>query len=176
MSKYTCCSASCLSSRCCCKRRQKQTIDPAPESAEEILESYRHQMCVVHCNSMRTDTAKNETEKEQTRTDCDDELVLAEEGSDINNAEMLCPICIEPFRIGEQVAWSGLGNCRHVFHYECILPWAVLGNVQCPVCRERFWSRKHPCIRCHNSGTGNHSEMRQSRFCVQHGLISPQEV
>eukprot|EP00580_Thalassiosira_gravida_P020957 CAMPEP_0201679900 /NCGR_PEP_ID=MMETSP0494-20130426/49552_1 /ASSEMBLY_ACC=CAM_ASM_000839 /TAXON_ID=420259 /ORGANISM="Thalassiosira gravida, Strain GMp14c1" /LENGTH=295 /DNA_ID=CAMNT_0048163525 /DNA_START=206 /DNA_END=1090 /DNA_ORIENTATION=- len=162
-----------LSSRCCCHRKQKQAIAPAPNSAGEILEAYRHRMC-AQCSSVRSVNIQNGTENEQTITDGDDELVLAEEGSHTNNSEMLCSICLDPFRVGELVAWSNMGHCRHVFHYDCILPWAVLGNICCPVCRELFWSRKimERCSMCHSSGTSKkNSEINQSVFCVQHGLV-----
>lgn len=105
----------------------------------------------------------------------DDELVLAEEGS-IMNDENVCPICIEPFRIGEEVAWSKIGHCQHVYHYECILPWAVLGNELCPVCREEFWNRDWPSCLAQRSRRRLSLQMGQRRFCVLHGLVSPSEV
>jgi len=53
-----------------------------------------------------------------------------------------CVICLEPFRVGDVVAWSKKSavseepECLHVFHQECILPW--LENAEhndCPNCR-----------------------------------------
>jgi len=124
-----------------------------------------------------------------------DELTLAEEGilnrNDANNI-LICPICITEIELGEEVAWSELGHCRHVFHYECILPWCAIGHEQCPVCREKFWqnksiickkyyrkiiesflgvfSRKIGCIESDDSLL---YVMRKSKFCFIHGLISP---
>eukprot|EP00581_Thalassiosira_minuscula_P018563 CAMPEP_0183733360 /NCGR_PEP_ID=MMETSP0737-20130205/40948_1 /TAXON_ID=385413 /ORGANISM="Thalassiosira miniscula, Strain CCMP1093" /LENGTH=233 /DNA_ID=CAMNT_0025966599 /DNA_START=51 /DNA_END=749 /DNA_ORIENTATION=- len=107
-------------SACCCIKRKKRLnapdpqpagesveicIDPAPESAEDILKSYRdHKMC-VECNSMRLNNGENGTDVDQSTTGSDDELVRAEEGTNTPNDEMVCPICLEPFHIGEQVAW-----------------------------------------------------------------------
>mmetsp|Transcript_2897 Transcript_2897/g.5588 ORF Transcript_2897/g.5588 Transcript_2897/m.5588 type:complete len:133 (-) Transcript_2897:2961-3359(-) len=123
-------------------------------------------------------TTKDTTEKKQTKTGCGDELELAEEGSSMNDDAIFCPKCLEPSHVGEQVAWSKMGHCRHVFYYDCILPWALLGNVHCPMWREIFWSRKimEQCSLCHNSGTKRNSEMKRTRFCVQHGLVPPQEL
>lgn len=61
----------------------------------------------------------------------EDELVLAEEGN--VTTELVCPVCLDAFRVGEEVTWSKLQHCRHVFHYECILPWAVLGHSKCSI-------------------------------------------
>lgn len=120
------------------------------------------------------------------------ELALAEEGNLCNNTENLCPICITPYEIGEDVSWSKLQYCRHVFHYECIVPWAVLGNFDCPVCRETFWSRRIKSKCCGDSpkcvGFVQTQAERiffpekkpldskvRSRFCVIHGLVSPSD-
>ena len=123
----------------CYKKEQKEAITPAAESAEQILDRYRsqqHSLC-VHCASTRLGSTNHNIERYSSI----DELVLAEEGSSTNNT-LVCRICIESFQVGEEVAWSNMNNnCHHVFLYECILPWLVLGNTECPVCREEFWSR-----------------------------------
>lgn len=126
-----------------------------------------------------------------------DELILAEEGalkrSDANNI-LICPICITDIELGEEVAWSELGHCRHVFHYECILPWCAIGHEECPVCREKFWQNKSIIckryyrkifesffgafsrkIGCIESEISLLYVMRKSKFCFIHGLISPSD-
>ena len=147
--------------RCCCYN-QKQSVHPADEILEDYrAKSRRHHVC-ARCNSVRVATT-------------DDELEAAEEGVVINNDDITCNICIEAFHVGEKVAWSKAGgDCKHVFHYDCILPWAVLGHVRCPVCRETFWKRDariSPCGRRIESESA--VEMRQSTFCVRHGLQRP---
>ena len=176
---------------CCFNRRQKRATDPAPAESNPYYHS--HHSC-AHCSSSirSADNASNEAENAQKRNcGCStDALVLSEEGSNASSeyAAIICPICLEQLLVGEPVAWSKIGYCRHFFHYDCILRWAVLGNVTCPVCREEFWSRNalQTCILCHHDAIGKDNyqsfglggrpsaqEMRQSTFCVRHGLVSP---
>ncbi|KAL7536139.1 hypothetical protein ACHAWF_005380 [Thalassiosira exigua] len=177
--------------QCCCRRKRKGAVAPAGDTAEEILETYRYksrgqQKLCLNCNSVNADNEgnagkdKTTNNEKQPRADSPSDLglVLAEEGLGASSDSMVCSICIEPFRVGEQVAWSKLGHCRHVFHYECILPWAVIGHEECPVCRAAFWRRDMPCsCTCvptkYQRGNSASTRMRQSRFCVQHGLVLP---
>eukprot|EP00934_Nitzschia_sp_Nitz4_P006009 Nitzschia sp. Nitz4//scaffold111_size72815//5088//6051//NITZ4_005776-RA/size72815-snap-gene-0.105-mRNA-1//-1//CDS//3329533138//5999//frame0 len=53
-----------------------------------------------------------------------------------------CAICLEPYKEGEVVAWSGNPSCVHAFHRECILEYMVpySGDTPpCPCCREVFF-------------------------------------
>mmetsp|Transcript_2108 Transcript_2108/g.4690 ORF Transcript_2108/g.4690 Transcript_2108/m.4690 type:complete len:287 (-) Transcript_2108:31-891(-) len=173
-------------SRCSCKR-QKQTVD---ESVKEDL-SHRLRRHEKHVHQKPRQEATEIMEKREKDTH-GDELILAEEGTSIFDlVEIVCPICLEAFSVGEDVAWSRLENCRHVFHYECIMPWAMLGNLLCPCCKQIFWSRNgHSskttmCIkalqtlfrlaRFKRKAIDVESIMEKSRFCVIHGLISPSE-
>jgi hypothetical protein len=69
------------------------------------------------------------------------------------------------------------------------MPWAVLGHVHCPVCREVFWSRHAPaieeesclicsCVKLRRKLESQHdkSALEQSKFCVIHGLVSPTDA
>lgn len=61
-----------------------------------------------------------------------------------------CVICLEPFRIGDRVAWTKQSTagqkeainpaptfCQHVFHEECIRSWLLHSNHDdCPACRQ----------------------------------------
>ena len=49
-----------------------------------------------------------------------------------------CAICIGEYEAGDRVVWSGLDECKHAFHDECILPWLSKGKKRCPVCRHWF--------------------------------------
>ena len=116
-----------------CWRNTKDKV--APE--EDILEQYRARSAHVctHCNSLRMDVGHNGVVADN------DELVLAEQGECIAE-KMTCNICLEAFEVGQKVSWSKEG-CQHVYHYDCILPWAILGHVRCPVCREVYWCREN---------------------------------
>ena len=155
-----------LISRCRSKRAEKHAIRPATESASVMSktrgqENSELQTCV------------------QAVSDGDERLELAKEGSSVGGDGIICGICIDYFRVGEKVTCSRMERCRHVFHYECILPWAVLGHLDCPVCRATFWSQgrseSEPPIfsLCHGAMRWRAaSEIRHSQFCVQHGLVS----
>ena len=146
----------------CWRRNTKDKV--APE--EDILETYRakNHVC-AHCNSLRIHNGVVED---------NDELVLAEEGECIAE-EMTCNICLEAFEVGQKVSWSKEG-CQHVFHYDCILPWAVMGNVRCPVCREVYWCREKSRLCCRRKESESAIEMRKKTFCVIHGFKSPTDT
>ena len=180
--------SSCFTLRCCStktqNRKQNHPHPAPPESASEILDMYRtmsyaperskSQLLCAHCNRQAICDVPNDCPQVRNNddSDCSIDIALAEEGLGGFHPN-LCPICFEPFLVEEKVTWSKIGHCRHVFHYDCILPWAVLGNFECPVCRAAFWSKiDHPTRRCLPIGRLD-AEMRQSRFCVQHGLVSP---
>ena len=52
-----------------------------------------------------------------------------------------CPICMEPYETGDEIAWSKNENCLHVFHQECIVGWLMTSN-DCPLCRQDYLSNK----------------------------------
>jgi hypothetical protein len=45
-----------------------------------------------------------------------------------------CSVCLEPFSVGNEVAWSKELKCRHCFHSDCLIPW-LMKHAGCPVCR-----------------------------------------
>mmetsp|Transcript_6754 Transcript_6754/g.8743 ORF Transcript_6754/g.8743 Transcript_6754/m.8743 type:complete len:369 (-) Transcript_6754:101-1207(-) len=59
------------------------------------------------------------------------------EQSSEEGEEKECPICMEPYQIGDIVSWSPNVDvlCRHVFHHECIKEW-MLQSGNCPCCRD----------------------------------------
>lgn len=58
-----------------------------------------------------------------------------------NNSETACPICLHDFEANDMVSCCSLnqkksngGNCRHLFHQECIRSW-LKKKESCPCCR-----------------------------------------
>lgn len=49
----------------------------------------------------------------------------------------VCPICIESYKIGDEIAWSYNEKCFHAFHLECITDW-LMKNDECPMCRLNY--------------------------------------
>jgi len=48
-----------------------------------------------------------------------------------------CSICLEDFKIGDDICWSPNGHCTHAFHKACIVEWLMNRN-QCPCCRTPY--------------------------------------
>lgn len=48
--------------------------------------------------------------------------------------DQICSICLEPFRLGENLAFSRTDRCLHAFHRDCITEW-LLKHAECPCCR-----------------------------------------
>ena len=167
----------------CFNRKQRVGVGDAPDIESNNIEtSYTSKICTNKSTNIRI--RNNGNDNESAAATNNSRLEVAEEGL-VSNDCIICPICLESFHIGEEVSWSNLGHCNHAFHHDCILPWAMLGNLECPVCREYFWSRgsMYSCRYCNYSFDSESSQsvgqrgsplseiMRQSRFCVQHGLI-----
>jgi hypothetical protein len=54
-----------------------------------------------------------------------------------------CAICLEAYKPGEIVVWSGNPECNHAFHQGCITTCLVKvkdGSTPCPMCRQDFTS------------------------------------
>jgi hypothetical protein len=164
------------------KHSQCCRFSRSPNTAAAIIESYK----LKTYRELREQKLKRRLQNEHPEPNSQgDELVLAEEGLSNSINDIICPVCLDPFHVGEEVTWSKLQHCRHTFHYECIIPWLVLGHVHCPVCREVFWSRhaqsEKDCVICiklrrtlaSRDETNDGSVLERSRFCVVHGLISP---
>eukprot|EP00536_Pseudo-nitzschia_multiseries_P017649 jgi/Psemu1/225999/e_gw1.1703.2.1 len=46
-----------------------------------------------------------------------------------------CSICIERFKVGDEVSFSPLADgCHHFFHHKCVREW-LLRRRGCPCCR-----------------------------------------
>ena len=49
-----------------------------------------------------------------------------------------CPICLEPYKVGDDIAWSKNEACVHAFHLDCIMDWLMMGHDDCPLCRQDY--------------------------------------
>jgi hypothetical protein len=50
------------------------------------------------------------------------------------DSEKKCPICMEEYKIGDEICFSRNKKCPHVFHAECMRNWLMKSN-DCPLCR-----------------------------------------
>lgn len=170
----------------CCRRKRMQTI--VPVSADDIKDSNRcdpTKSQTEECeNTAHVDGA--EPEHHQYNDTTLNELDQAEQGfvAVALDEEITCPICLEPLKLGEEVAWSKLRHsCLHVYHYECIMKWLSEGNMYCPVCRDRYWKRNYRKCNRNNVCTDfiyrkeskpiDIMDARRYRFCEVHGLTLP---
>jgi hypothetical protein len=53
------------------------------------------------------------------------------------NNENICSICLDTFRVGDEVSWSKDLRCHHCFHSDCLIAW-LMKRGECPVCRSSF--------------------------------------
>jgi hypothetical protein len=127
----------------------------------------------------------DDADPEQLQQHCTSELEEVEQGlvTIALDEEITCPICLEPLKLGEEVAWSKLRKCHHAYHYECITKWLFEGNMHCPVCRGQYWKRNNRKCRgdnaCTNliyrkdSDSSDIMNARRYQFCEIHGLTLP---
>jgi hypothetical protein len=54
------------------------------------------------------------------------------------NSVQLCAICLEDYKVGEDIGWSRNPLCHHVFHKDCILESLKAYN-SCPICRNSYY-------------------------------------
>lgn len=48
-----------------------------------------------------------------------------------------CPICLDTYKIGDDIAWSKNEECHHAFHLDCVMSW-LMENDNCPLCRADY--------------------------------------
>jgi len=60
-----------------------------------------------------------------------DEKVKREIFSENSEKSEKCNICLEAINHGDQI--TRLDNCKHIYHYDCIMQWVRVKN-SCPTC------------------------------------------
>lgn len=55
--------------------------------------------------------------------------------------EAACPICLEPYKPGDEVCWSANEDCPHSFHLDCMMKW-LMTHDDCPLCRADYLNVK----------------------------------
>lgn len=117
--------------------------------------------------------------------DNDDSLSTIENGG--SDDRLTCSICLEPYRINDDVSWSKSLICRHVFHRHCIEQW-LMKHKECPYCRCRYLG--DDAVNDEQVVEGHHilSQFRRkevvsnpascpktvadsAKFCITHGLL-----
>jgi hypothetical protein len=53
------------------------------------------------------------------------------------NSVQLCAICLDGYKVGEDIGWSRNPLCHHVFHKDCILE-SLKAHDSCPICRNSY--------------------------------------
>ena len=48
-----------------------------------------------------------------------------------------CSICLQKYKVGDDICWSQNESCEHAFHMECLTPW-LMKHDNCPLCRENY--------------------------------------
>jgi len=48
-----------------------------------------------------------------------------------------CPVCLEDYKKGDEIACSKNEKCPHSYHVDCILEW-LMEHDDCPMCREQY--------------------------------------
>ena len=160
----------------CLRRKRMQALLPTP--TDDIKNSNRSNPTEESDN-----TSEHDAEPEQTSHIRDIDQVEQGLVTVALDQEISCPICLEPMKRGEEVAWSKLRKCLHVYHYECITRWLFDGNMHCPVCRDRYWNRNYRACEwggnvCMNLIHRKQSDMSGNsagryQFCEFHGITLP---
>ena len=55
--------------------------------------------------------------------------------------EAVCPICLEPYKEGDEICWSSNDDCPHSFHLDCMMKW-LMTHDNCPLCRADYLNLK----------------------------------
>ena len=71
-------------------------------------------------------------------------LQISPDGSDKLTTSSSCAICLDRYKVGDQVVWSSnIKRCPHIFHEKCCLEYLIKvidedGSAPCCFCRQEF--------------------------------------
>ena len=85
---------------------------------------------------MTADEEEIEQEEEEGIERAREDVGVGDEASSNDDQTTLspCHICLDHFRVGEEISWSNVSKCEHCFHSQCINEW-LLKHQACPLCR-----------------------------------------
>ena len=55
----------------------------------------------------------------------------------VSNVSGGCAICLQPYKVGDEICWSHNPHCVHAFHSICAQHW-LLSHDDCPCCRNMY--------------------------------------
>ena len=123
------------------KSKQKYLLDDnevAPTTIITALTSYSKEGTeknVANHNVTDNDndaglSSPSPTSQAEELEDC----VLNPGSEDEDDPKPSCSICMERFKVGDNISLSPVEGCHHVFHHDCIREW-LLRRTGCPCCR-----------------------------------------
>jgi len=112
--------------------KQEQGITKGKKKSTPTMARWKHLTCKVASNHRnKPSTTANTTHSNGTLENAGESAIMDDDNDDV------CPICIMPFAVGEQICWSKNPECDHAFHTECLKPW-LMDHSECPCCRKDY--------------------------------------
>lgn len=117
-------------------RQELERIEPTPddiENEEKDDEERKHRVNrSLYFQLLGESTSEIETQ-ERIEQPLEREFQRKYEG--LPDSE--CSICLEGYKVGQEISWSKDDACPHIFHAECLTLW--LGQRDdCPLCRNKL--------------------------------------
>jgi hypothetical protein len=168
------------------RRREEPLPVEAPQVRKERIEQSLTVKRVVMADAeggliLGDEPSITETEPDSAAGDDACASISHHSMEDENEELSTCSICLEPFRVGDTVAWSKQQSstipgknadeqlgCLHIFHSDCIVPWLTNPKHEdCPVCRSNILQNS-PKESNLIEDTGD----LKASFVIIHGLVS----
>lgn len=124
------------------KKKKKKTSENLP-SDDGSNSTQRHKnrksYCKVHDEEslFPVSLPSEDMNENESISEAELEGESLQKSSDTSASEQFCNICLEEYKVGEEIGWSKNDLCHHVFHKHCILEWLVQ-HQDCPICRNKY--------------------------------------